>query len=88
MRWILYFYLKSIFNEDKLKSKIVFEAKNIEYSFKGGGIGLHKMNFTEESGHLVGIMGASGAGKTTLLNVLNGSYQPPSGEVLINNINI
>jgi len=85
---IYYSDILSIFNEDKLKSKIVFEVKNIEYVFKGGGIGLHKMNFTEESGHLVGIMGASGAGKTTLLNVLNGSYEPPSGEVLINEINI
>ncbi len=30
-------------------------------------------DFTEQSGRLVGIMGASGAGKSTLLNVLNGS---------------
>ena len=28
------------------------------------------MSFEEESGRLVGIMGASGAGKSTLLNVL------------------
>jgi ABC transport system ATP-binding/permease protein len=85
---IYYSDVLGIFNEDKIKSKIIFEAKNIEYAFKGGGIGLHKMNFTEESGHLVGIMGASGAGKTTLLNVLNGSYQPTTGEVLINDKNI
>ncbi len=85
---IYYSDILAIFNEDLLKSKIIFEAKNIEYAFKGGGIGLHKMNFIEESGHLVGIMGASGAGKTTLLNVLNGSYAPTSGEVLINNRNI
>jgi ABC-type multidrug transport system ATPase subunit/uncharacterized tellurite resistance protein B-like protein len=85
---IYYSDILSIFNEDKLKSKIIFEARNIEYAFKGGGIGLHDMNFLEESGHLVGIMGASGAGKTTLLNVLNGSYPPTSGEILINDISI
>ena len=85
---IYYSDILSIFNEDLLKSKIIFEAKDIQYVFKGGGIGLHKMNFTEESGHLVGIMGASGAGKTTLLNVLNGSYPPTSGEVRINGIDI
>jgi len=85
---IYYSDIISIFNEDKSKSKIIFEVKNIEYNFKGGVKGLHKINFVEESGKLVGIMGASGAGKTTLLNVLNGSTQPSSGEVLINNINI
>ncbi|GAJ09466.1 unnamed protein product, partial [marine sediment metagenome] len=39
-------------------------------------------------GRLIGIMGASGAGKSTLLNVLNGTYVPSSGEVLINGVNI
>ena len=76
------------FNIDKIKSRIVFEAKNIEYHFRAGQIGLRKMNFREESGKLVGIMGASGAGKSTLLNVLNGTYPPTKGEILINDINI
>ena len=70
------------------RSKITLEAKDIEYWFKRGKIGLNKMSFAEESGRLVGIMGASGAGKTTLLNILNGSINPTSGEVLINGINI
>jgi ABC-type multidrug transport system ATPase subunit len=69
-------------------SKIVFEVNDIEYKFQGGKVGLHKMSFTEESGHLVGIMGASGAGKSTLLGILNGSSKPSSGEVFINGINI
>lgn len=77
-----------IFQIDKIKSKILFNVKDIEYRFKGGNIGLHKLNFSEESGKLVGIMGASGAGKSTLLNVLNGNYPPTSGEVLINDVNI
>lgn len=85
---IYYSDILGIFNEDLLSSRISFEVKNIEYIFKGGIVGLHTMNFTEESGHLVGIMGASGAGKTTLLNVLNGSYPPSSGEVLINGTDI
>ena len=85
---IYYSDIIGIFNEDKIKSKIVFEVKDIEYAFKGGETGLYKMSFCEESGHLVGIMGASGSGKTTLLNVLNGSYIPKSGKILINNIDI
>lgn len=73
---------------DKIKEKIVFEVKDIEYRFKNGKLGLHQMSFTEESGHLVGIMGASGAGKTTLLNVLNGGEKPSTGKILINGYDI
>ncbi len=76
------------FTLDKIKEKILFELKNVEYKFKGGKIGLHRMNLTMESGHLVGIMGASGAGKSTLLNVLNGSEKPSQGQVLVNGIDI
>lgn len=81
---IYYSDLIAIFNEQLTESRILFEAKDIEYQFKGGEIGIHRMSFFAESGNLVGIMGASGAGKTTLLNVLNGSYPPTSGDVLIN----
>jgi ABC-type multidrug transport system ATPase subunit len=85
---IYYSDVVSRFQIDKLKEKIVFEVRDIEYRFKGGKIGLHKMSFTEESGSLIGIMGASGAGKSTLLNVLNGSTPPSSGEILINGVDI
>ncbi|MBK7129673.1 MAG: ATP-binding cassette domain-containing protein [Crocinitomicaceae bacterium] len=76
------------FLSDEAKTKIVFKADNIEYQFKGGKIGLHKFNFAEESGSLLGIMGGSGAGKSTLLNILNGNYPPTSGKVTINGVDI
>ncbi len=85
---IYYGDIISQFNIDRIKSRIVFQAKDISYKFKSGAVGLHTLNFTEDSGKLVGIMGASGAGKSTLLNVLNGSSAPTSGEILINGINI
>ncbi len=86
---IYYSDIVSKFWAEELKeSRIVYEVKNLEYKFKGGEIGLHDINFEEESGRLIGIMGASGAGKSTLLNVLNGTYVPSSGEVLINGVNI
>jgi ABC transport system ATP-binding/permease protein len=76
------------FKEDEQQQRIVFEAKAIGYRFKSGKTGLYPLNFKEESGRLIGIMGASGAGKSTLLNVLNGSTPPTTGEVRINGINI
>ena len=78
----------SLFVGDEVTSKIVFEASHITFRFPNGAIGLHDVGFTEQSGRLVGIMGASGAGKSTLLNVLNGISKPSEGQVLINGIDI
>ena len=85
---VYYSDVVSLFVGDMVKSRIVFEARNISYRFKSGDIGLQELSFTEQSGRLVGIMGASGAGKSTLLNVLNGASSPSEGEVLINGSNI
>ncbi|MBP5590194.1 MAG: ATP-binding cassette domain-containing protein, partial [Bacteroidales bacterium] len=74
--------------EEFLSSRVVYEANNIEYHFRSGEVGIHKMSFKEESGRMVGIMGASGAGKTTLLSILNGQNAPSSGEILVNGISI
>ena len=67
---------------------LVFEVSEIEYVFPGGKKGLHKLDMREQSGQLLGIMGASGAGKSTLLNILNGTASPSKGAVRINGIDI
>jgi ABC-type multidrug transport system ATPase subunit len=77
-------FMKEVFKE----SRVVYEVNNIEYRFKNGKVGIHHMSFKEESGRMVGIMGASGAGKSTLLSVLNGTNEPFDGEVLINGASI
>ncbi|MBE0668417.1 MAG: ATP-binding cassette domain-containing protein, partial [Bacteroidales bacterium] len=80
--------IRHFLDESLLASRVVYEVSDIEFKFKGGFVGLHRMSFAEESGRLVGIMGASGAGKSTLLSVLNGINPPDSGEVLINGVDI
>lgn len=76
------------FLSDASQLKITFEAKHLEYKFKGGKLGLRDVNISEESGKLIGIMGGSGAGKSTLLNVLNGNEIPSAGAVTINGKNV
>lgn len=88
MHPIYYSDIISAYYSDNTKGKIQFEVKNLEYFFKSGKKGLNNINFVEESGNLIGIMGASGAGKSTLLNVLNGSYKPTIGSVTVNGVNI
>jgi ABC transport system ATP-binding/permease protein len=85
---IYYSDIVALFTIDNIKEKIFFDVKDLEFRFKGGKVGLHKMNVSFESGHLVGIMGASGAGKSTLLNVLNGSEIPTQGQICVNGFNI
>jgi len=85
---VYYSDVVSLFVGDQVKSRIIFDARDILYRFKSGDIGLQELSFSEQSGRLVGIMGASGAGKSTLLHVLNGSSVPSEGEVLINGVNI
>ena len=84
-------YYSDIINNfltDKGVERTSFKAERITYRFKNGNVGLHPLTIDEESGNLIGIMGASGSGKSTLLNVLNGNYQPATGSVMINGYDI
>ncbi len=85
---VYYSDIVSRFLSDSVRQKLAFKVKDMQYHFKGGKVGLHPIDFEEEEGKLIGIMGGSGAGKSTLLNVLNGSYVPTVGEVTINGINL
>lgn len=81
---IYYSDVVSCFLKDASDNPLTYHINDIEYKFAGGKIGLHPLNFIENSGKLIGIMGGSGAGKSTLLNILNGNNKPSAGNVLIN----
>ena len=85
---VYYSDILSAFLNDTSKAKVSFVVKHLSYKFKNNKIGLHDINFKEDSGKLIGIMGGSGAGKSTLLNVLNSNDTPSTGFVKINGINI
>lgn len=73
---------------DSTSIRISYNVEDVTFKFKSGDIGLRNINFGEEQGKLIGIMGASGAGKTTLLNVLAGIEAPTTGKVRINGIDL
>ena len=85
---IYYSRIYKKFVSRKFTEKIVFEGHGIEYLFKNSDNGIRKMNFTVESGNLVGIMGGSGVGKTTMLNMLHGKIKPTTGNIYINGYDI
>lgn len=85
---IYYSDILSAFMSRSGRSRTVFKADCIEYTFPNGRMGLHELNMAETAGKLIGIMGGSGSGKSTLLNVLNGNLKPSRGHVTINGIDV
>lgn len=47
----------------------------------GGILAVDQLSFAIGSGTILGVIGPNGSGKTTLLNILNGVYQPDSGDI-------
>jgi len=85
---IYYSKIYKKFVSGKFPEKISFEGHDIEFLFKNSTNGLQKMNFSVDSGNLIGIMGGSGVGKTTMLNLLHGKTKPTSGKLFINGYDI
>lgn len=53
------------------------------YKSYGNITALNNVNFTLESGKIVGLLGPNGSGKTTLIKLLNGLLTPSKGEILV-----
>ena len=54
----------------------------------GGLTALSDIDFSIEKGEIVGLIGPNGAGKTTLFNMISGVYQPTSGSMKFDGIDI
>ncbi|MEA2041486.1 MAG: ATP-binding cassette domain-containing protein [Bacteroidota bacterium] len=85
---LYYSDIVSAFNQGGGHDDLRLDVENVNYRFRNGVYGIQKISFSEESGKLVGIMGASGSGKSTLLNVLNGNMTPTGGSVRINGYDV
>ena len=52
------------------------------------GPGIFKMNFSLESGKILGLVGPNGAGKTTLLRILSGIIPIDEGKIKLNGVDL
>ncbi|MBO7333448.1 MAG: ABC transporter ATP-binding protein, partial [Lachnospiraceae bacterium] len=72
---------------DRLKGEIEF--KNVSFKFEDGKYPVLKnISFKAEPGQTVAIMGETGCGKTSLIHLIPRFYEPTSGEVLVDGINV
>ena len=49
---------------------------------------VNNVSLSIHKGDIFGFVGANGAGKTTVFNLLTGVYQPDTGSILLDGVNI
>ena len=64
------------------------EYCQVNFSYNEDRQVLKNINFTAHAGEMIALVGASGAGKTTLVNLLLRFYDPTSGKILIDGVDI
>ncbi len=67
---------------------IKIEFRDVTFSYVEGKPVLKNVSFTVESGCSCALVGPTGCGKTTIINLLMRFYEPDSGAIYINDVNI
>jgi ATP-binding cassette subfamily B protein len=63
------------------------EFRNVNLTINGNPV-LQDISFKVGPGETIGILGSTGSGKTSLINLLAHFYEPTSGEVLLDGIDV
>ncbi|RCJ18991.1 ABC transporter [Nostoc sp. ATCC 43529] len=69
-----------------IRSGITFEK--VDFCYPDGRLALKDISFTLYSGQTVAIVGENGAGKTTLVKLLTRLYDPTTGSILVDGIDL
>lgn len=64
------------------------EFQDVSFAYEDGVPVLNHFSLTIDAGEKLALVGVNGAGKTTVIKLLLGFYQPDSGQIRINGINI
>lgn len=72
---------------ERFEGKVEF--KNVSFKYEDGDLPvLHDISFTAEPGQTIAIMGETGCGKSSLIHLIPRFYEPTTGEVLVDGVNI
>jgi len=65
------------------------EVRNLSFSYPGSARpALHDISLTVPAGQVLAIVGHTGSGKSTLLNLIPRLYDPPSGTVFVDDVDV
>lgn len=77
---------QSFGNGENARGDISFS--HVDFSYLPGKQVLYDFSFEVRAGHKIALVGATGSGKTTLVNLLMRFYDPDSGSICIDGVNI
>jgi ATP-binding cassette subfamily B protein len=72
--------------EVEFSKEIAF--KDVSFAYNNGKLVFSNLNFAIKKGQTVAIVGSTGTGKSTIIKLLMRYYQPISGQILIDGIDI
>jgi len=64
------------------------EFKNVSFAYEEENLALENLSFYAEPGKTVAIVGQTGSGKTSLVRLINRTYDPVEGQVLIDDVDL
>ena len=74
------------YRPEKIHGK--FEMKNVDFSYPNGTQALYDVNLTIQPDVITALVGLSGAGKSTIVNLLDKFYEPQSGTIYLDGVDL
>jgi ATP-binding cassette subfamily B protein len=71
-----------------LRGEIIFDDVHFSYPARPDRLSLSQINLTIKPGETVALVGPSGAGKTTIIQLILRFYDPTSGQVRLDGVNL
>ncbi|MBR1405383.1 MAG: ABC transporter ATP-binding protein [Bacteroidales bacterium] len=65
-----------------------FEMKGVDFTYPNGTKALHDVSLKVDSGKITALVGLSGAGKSTVVNLLDKFYEPDSGSITLDGVEL
>ena len=74
------------YRPEQVKGEFVVE--DVDFTYPNGTHALHHVDMTIRSGQITALVGLSGAGKSTVVNLLDKFYEPQSGRILLDGVDL
>lgn len=74
------------YKPDRIRGQ--FELRGVNFSYPNGNQALFDVNMTIEPNKITALVGLSGAGKSTIVNLLDKFYEPQTGSITLDGVDL